>query len=161
MSKASTGKTNRARIEEEVGTIASGLLTGTDFELVDVEYTKEQDYYLRVFIDKPGGIDLDELAELSHKLEAILDEKDFIDSSYILEVSSPGLDRPLKKPADFQREQGKTIDVHLFAPLSHQGKKASKILVGVLTGHSESSISLDNEEIELSKIAKISLHIDF
>ncbi len=92
-------------IEAAVEEIVSELLAGQDvIELVDVEYVKEHtDWYLRVYIDKDGGIDIEDCQELSEKLEVQLDERNVIPDSYILEVSSPGIDRVLRKPRDFVR----------------------------------------------------------
>ena len=118
------------RIEAEVEKIVEELLENTALELVAVDYVKERDWYLRVFIDKEGGVDLDDCQDLSRKLEELLDVQDLIKTSYILEVSSPGLDRELKKPRDFQREMGKDIDVSLFAPLG--GKK---VVTGPLSAY--------------------------
>ena len=146
-------------IEEAVELIARDLLAGQDIiELVDVEYVKEhKDWYLRVYIDKAGGIDIEDCQELSEKLEAELDAKDVIPDSYILEVSSPGIDRVLRKPRDYEREQGKKVDVSLYAPMD--GKKE---LTGVLTGFDGKAITLDDSiVVELSKAAQIRLHIDF
>ena len=146
-------------IEEAVESIAADLLAGQDvIELVDVEYVKEHtDWYLRVYIDKDGGIDIEDCQELSEKLEAQLDEKDIIPDSYILEVSSPGIDRVLRKPRDYEREQGKTVDVMLYAPMDGE-----KTLTGVLTGFDGTAITLDDAKvIALSKAAQIRLHIDF
>ena len=85
-----------AKIEERVEEIVRGLLADVpELELVDVEYVRERDYYLRVYIDKAGGIDIDDCQSLSERLEEILDREDFIPDAYILEVSSPGLDRVL------------------------------------------------------------------
>ena len=111
-----------AKIEERVEEIVRGLLTTVpELELVDVEYVRERDYYLRVYIDKEGGIDIDDCQALSERLEEILDREDFIPDAYILEVSSPGIDRVLRKPRDFERERGKQVDVTLYAPFD--GKK--------------------------------------
>ena len=146
-------------IEEAVEVMAQHLLEGQDIiELVDVEYVKEHtDWYLRVYIDKEGGIDIEDCQELSEKLEAELDEKNTIPESYILEVSSPGIDRVLRKARDLIREQGKKIDVTLYAPLDGQ-----KILTGVLTGFDGKAVTLDQSvTIELEKAAQIRLHIDF
>ena len=146
-------------IEEAVEAMAAELLAGQDVvELVDVEYVKEHtDWYLRVYIDKDGGIDIEDCQELSEKLEAVLDEKNTITDSYILEVSSPGIDRVLRKPRDYEREQGKKVDVSLYAPMD--GKKE---LTGVLTGFDGKAITLDDSTVvELSKAAQIRLHIDF
>ena len=141
------------RVEMAVEEIAAKLLEGSDIELVAVEYVKEKNWYLRVFIDKEGGIDID---ELSGKLEDILDERDLIPTSYMLEVSSPGLDRELKKERDFQREMGKSIDVSLFAPLDGE-----KVITGELKGYDGSSVSVGDKVIPMEKVAKVNLHIDF
>ncbi len=146
-------------IEAAVEEIVSELLAGQDvIELVDVEYVKEHtDWYLRVYIDKDGGIDIEDCQELSEKLEVQLDERNVIPDSYILEVSSPGIDRVLRKPRDYEREQGKKVDVTLYAPMD--GKKE---WTGVLTGFDGKAVTLDETTvIELSQAAQIRLHIDF
>lgn len=149
-------------IEEAVEEIVEGLLTNSDMELVAVEYVRERDWYLRVFLDKEGGIDLDDCQDISRRLEEILDEKDIVKGSYILEVSSPGLDRELKRPKDFAREQGKMVDVSLYAPLeTADGKKGDKLLVGELKGYDGENITIDEQVIPMEKISKVRLHIDF
>ena len=144
------------RIEAEVEKIVEELLENTALELVAVNYVKERDWYLRVFIDKEGGVDLDDCQDLSRKLEELLDAQDLIKTSYILEVSSPGLDRELKKPRDFQREMGKDIDVSLFAPLD--GKK---VVTGPLSAYDGETINVGDMAIPMDKVAKVNLHIDF
>lgn len=144
------------RIEAEVEKIVEELLENTALELVAVDYVKERDWYLRVFIDKEGGVDLDDCQDLSRKLEELLDVQDLIKTSYILEVSSPGLDRELKKPRDFQREMGKDIDVSLFAPLD--GKK---VVTGPLSAYDGENINVGDMAIPMDKVAKVNLHIDF
>ena len=144
------------RIEAEVEKIVEELLENTALELVAVDYVKERDWYLRVFIDKEGGVDLDDCQDLSRKLEELLDAQDLIKTSYILEVSSPGLDRELKKPRDFQREMGKDIDVSLFAPLD--GKK---VVTGPLSAYYGETINVGDMAIPMDKVAKVNLHIDF
>lgn len=144
------------RIEAEVEKIVEELLENTALELVTVDYVKERDWYLRVFIDKEGGVDLDDCQDLSRKLEELLDAQDLIKTSYILEVSSPGLDRELKKPRDFQREMGKDIDVSLFAPLD--GKK---VVTGTLSAYDGETINVGDMAIPMDKVAKVNLHIDF
>lgn len=144
------------RIEAEVEKIVEELLENTALELVAVDYVKERDWYLRVFIDKEGGVDLDDCQDLSRKLEEFLDAQDIIKTSYILEVSSPGLDRELKKPRDFQREMGKDIDVSLFAPLD--GKK---VVTGPLSAYDGETINVGDMAIPMDKVAKVNLHIDF
>ena len=76
-----------------------------------MEYVKERDWYLRVFVDKPGGMGIEDCQTLSERLAEKLDEADVVTERYILEVSSPGLDRVLKKERDFVREMGKMVDV--------------------------------------------------
>jgi len=89
------------------------------FELVDVEYVKESgEFYLRIYIDKPEGISLAEGETISRELSPILDEKDPIQENYFLEVSSPGLDRPLKKEKDFIRYKGREVELKLYKPLN-------------------------------------------
>lgn len=144
------------RIEAEVEKIVEELLENTALELVAVDYVRERDWYLRVFIDKEGGVDLDDCQDLSRKLEELLDAQDIIKTSYILEVSSPGLDRELKKPRDFQREMGKDIDVSLFAPLD--GKK---VVTGPLSAYDGETINVGDMAIPMDKVAKVNLHIDF
>ena len=147
-----------AKIEERVEEIARGLLVDApELELVDVEYVRERDWYLRIYIDKEGGIDIEDCQALSERLEEMLDREDFIPDAYILEVSSPGLDRVLRKPRDFEREQGKAVDVTLYAPF--EGKKQ---WTGTLAGYDGEMLTLDNGiRIPLDQISQIRLHIDF
>ena len=96
--------------ESKTEELVMPLIEENKFELVDVEYVKEgSNWYLRVYIDKPGGINVDDCELISRALSDLLDEKDFIDEAYILEVSSPGLGRPLKKEKDFQRSLGEEV----------------------------------------------------
>ena len=143
-------------IEDTVEKIVEELLEGTNIELVAVEYVREKDWYLRVFIDKEGGIELDDCQELSGRLGDILDEKDVIKGAYMLEVSSPGLDRELKKEKDFRREQGKKVDVSLYAAVD-----GSKVLVCVLNGYDGDNMTIDEQEIPMDNVAQVRLHIDF
>jgi ribosome maturation factor RimP len=136
--------------------IVEELLEGTNIELVAVEYVREKDWYLRVFIDKEGGIELDDCQELSGRLGDILDEKDVIKGAYMLEVSSPGLDRELKKEKDFRREQGKKVDVSLYAAVD-----GNKVLVGVLNGYDGDNVTIDEQVIPMDNVAQVRLHIDF
>ena len=150
---------SKQQVENDVMAIAEELLKDqSEIELVDVEYVKERDWYLRVFIDKAGGIEIDDCQALSERLEKVLDEKDIIEGSYILEVSSPGLDRQLKKPRDFVREQGKKVDVTLYAPVD-----GTKEFTGVLEGYDEDAktVTIDGRAWPLEKISVIRLHIDF
>ena len=146
------------RIEEAVEAIVQEIVQDSDLEVVDVEYVKERDWYLRIYLDKEGGIEIDDCQRISEALEQILDEKDLLKDAYILEVSSPGLDRVLKKARDFEREQGKDVEVTFYAPVD--GKKT---WVGTLTGYDreKNAIVLDGEkELLLEKTAQVRLHID-
>ena len=146
-----------SKIETQVERLMAEILSGTDFELVDVEYVKERDWYLRVFVDKAGGIDLDDCQTLSERLGERLDATDIINGAYILEVSSPGIDRILKKDKDFLREAGKLVDVTLYAPLDGQ-----KVFVGELVGRDENFLHIkDTQPLPREKVALVRLHIDF
>ena len=113
-----------------------------------------------MFLDKEGGIDLDDCQMVSEQLSQVLDEKDPIKENYLLEVSSPGLDRVLKKDKDFVRYHGRDVDIQLFKPID--GKKQ---YTGALQGFSEEAITIQVQEetisIERAAIAQIRLHLDF
>jgi ribosome maturation factor RimP len=112
-------------VEEMAGEITNQL----DMEVVDVEYKKEGgNWFLRVFIDKNGGVDLDDCQRVSEELSARLDAEDPIEGHYYLEVSSPGLDRPLKKEEDYIRFQGEHVDITTFAPIEGRKKFSGKLL---------------------------------
>jgi ribosome maturation factor RimP len=145
------------RVEEAVEKIAEEILANTDYELVDVEYVKECDWFLRVYIDKEGGIGLDDCQEVSGLLDEKLEELNIINDRYILEVSSPGLDRALKKEKDFKREMGKVVDITLYKAIDGE-----KMITGKLTGYTKDIITIDEtREIALKDIALVRLHIDF
>lgn len=145
------------RVEEAVEKIAEEILANTDYELVDVEYAKERDWFLRVYIDKEGGIGLDDCQEVSGLLDEKLEELNIINDRYILEVSSPGLDRALKKEKDFKREMGKLVDITLYKAIDGE-----KMITGKLTGYTKDIITIDEtREIALKDIALVRLHIDF
>ena len=132
------------------------------YEMVDVEYVKEgSNWYLRAFIDKPGGITINDLESVSRKLSDLLDEEDFISDAYILEVSSPGLGRPLKKDRDFDRSIGEEIEVHLYRSLN-----GNKQYVGLLKSYDKDTITIEDEdgsEIALDRVnvSLVRLTIDF
>ncbi len=141
--------------------LVTPIIEQNQFELVDVEYVKEgRNWYLRVYADKEGGINIDDCVLISRALEAKLDEEDFIPDAYILEVSSPGLGRPLKKEKDFQRSLGEKVECKLYQAVDQQ-----KEWEGILEGVTKETITLktDQSEIELQRknIASIRLAIDF
>ena len=145
------------KIELRVEELMNEIISGTEYELVDVEYVMERDWYLRIFVDKAGGIDLDDCQILSEKLGKILDKEPLIEDSYILEVSSPGIDRGLKKDRDFIREAGKAVDVTLYTPINGQ-----KHFTGTLESRDKEFLKLTEfEPIPREKVAQVRLHIDF
>ncbi|MCM1288841.1 MAG: ribosome maturation factor RimP [Clostridium sp.] len=128
----------KTEIEQHCTELVTPIIKDGDFELVDVEYVKEgADFYLRVYADKPGGITIDDCVLISRALEERLDAKDKIKDAYILEVSSPGLTRPLKKEKDFARSIGKLVDVKLYRQVNN-----SKELTGVLMAYNEEEVQL-------------------
>lgn len=105
----------REEYEMKTEALITPIVDEKGFELVDVEYVKEgSNWYLRAYVDKEGGITINDLESVSRILSDKLDEEDFISDAYILEVSSPGLGRPLKKDKDFDRNMGNEIEVHLY-----------------------------------------------
>lgn len=138
------------------------IIEENKFELVDVEYVKEGgNWYLRIYIDKPGGINIDDCELVSRALSDKLDEKDFIEDAYVLEVSSPGLGRPLKKDKDFNRNMGEMIEIKLFRQINKQ-----KEYEGILKAFDKESVTIetdDGEEMvfERTDIALVRLALDF
>ena len=124
----------RKNVVEIVTDIALPIVEGFGFELVDVEFVKEgSNRFLRIFIDKPGGITIDDCQAVSEKVSDRIDEADPIAQSYFLEVSSPGLDRPLKKDRDFERYKGEAVELKVYKPIN--GKKDFEgILEGLYDG---------------------------
>ena len=129
------------KIEDAIWTMAEPLVLENGMELIDVEYVKEgAEWYLRLFLDKEGdeGIDLDDCELISRKFSDILEEKDPITQAYRLEVSSPGIERPLKRTKDFQRFQGEKVQVKTFSEV--EGKKQ---FIGILQETTEETVTLD------------------
>ena len=154
--------TKREQYEARVETWLLPILKEHKFELVDVEYVKEVGvWYLRAYIDKEGGITVDDCEVISRRLGEWLDKEDFIDDSYILEVSSPGLGRPLKKEKDFARSIGKEVEVRLYKPLNKQ-----KEYTGTLASYDAATVTVTLEDgndlaFQKSDIALIRLAFDF
>lgn len=129
-------------IEERISEIATPIIESKGFELVDVEYVKEgKNWYLRIYIDKPGGIEIDDCQLVSNELSETLDSIDPIEQNYFLEVSSPGLERVLKKDRDFIRHKGDLVEVKLYKAL--EGKK---VFEGNLVGLEDNKIIIDLED---------------
>ena len=130
--------------ENMTETLIMLLIEANHMELVDVEWVREGSvYYLRVYIDKEGGVTVDDCEVISRAFGDILDEKDYISENYVFEVSSPGLDRPLKKEKDFARSIGKEVEIKLFKPVNKQ-----KEFIGELKAYDKNTVTiqLDDEE---------------
>jgi ribosome maturation factor RimP len=153
-----------------IETLVMPILTELGMELVDLEFRREgRSWFLRLFIDKPGGVTLDDCAEVSREVSAILEVEDPIEAAYRLEVSSPGIDRPLKKPADFERFAGQLIKLRTRSLLDpdlrgHQ----RKTFVGELCGLDGNAVRLRQTDkrggeisIPLSEIDKANLEPKF
>lgn len=151
----------RENYEERTAELLEPMMVEHGFELVDVEYVKEGgNWYLRAYIDKPDGITIDDCEMISKALEAKLDAEDLIEGAYILEISSPGLTRPLKKDKDFARSLGKAVEVKLFKAVDGE-----KEFYGKLTDYSEEKVVItfdesEKMELERKKIALIRLAIE-
>lgn len=151
----------RTEIETKVEAMVLPIIEEHQFELVDVEYVKEgANWYLRVYADKEGGINIDDCVLISRALEEKLDADDFIADAYILEVSSPGLGRPLKKEKDFIRSIGESIDVKLYKAIDKQ-KEFTGILKEYSDGHVVITIDEEDVTFETKDIANARLSLDF
>ena len=152
----------RDEYEQRVEAYLMPVMEKNQFELVDVEYVKEAGtWYLRAYIDKEGGFTVDDCELVSRQLGEWLDREDFIDDSYILEVSSPGLGRPLKKEKDFKRSLGEQVEVRLYRAVDRQ-----KEFTGALAAYDEDTVTLRFEDgtetsFEKKDIALIRLAFDF
>ena len=151
---------SKEHIELLIEKLVQEILIGSAIELVDVEYVKEREWYLRVFLDKEGGIEIEDCHWVSEQLEAKLETLDPIKESYYLEVSSPGLDRALRKDRDFIRHVGDKIEITTFKPIDGQKK-----FIGVLKCLSEGNISIDVDGVEViiprDKTSQVRLYLDF
>lgn len=133
-------------IQHAISEMVIPITEELNYELVDVEFVKEgSNWYLRVYIDKPGGITIDDCQAVSERLSDLLDKKDPIEQSYFLEVSSPGLDRPLKTERDFVKYKGEEVEVKLFQPVD-----GNKIFEGELVGLRDGSVVILQDGKELS-----------
>ena len=154
--------TKKEIYESRVEAYLLPLMEENNFELVDVEYVKEAGtWYLRAYIDKEGGIAVDDCEVISRKLSDWLDKEDFIDDSYILEVSSPGLGRPLKKERDFARSIGAEVEIRTYRMV--EGRKE---FTGVLEKYDSESVTVSYEDgtkqnFDRKEIALIRLAFDF
>lgn len=154
--------TKREEYEMKTEQLLEPIMSENGFELVDVEFVKEAGtFYLRAFIDKEGGITINDCETVSRRLSDLLDQKDFIPDAYILEVSSPGLGRQLKKDKDFARSIGEEVEIKLFKAIDKQ-----KEFSGFLDSFDAEKIVITDEkdnvmEFERSNIAIVKLAVHF
>ncbi|KYH32172.1 ribosome maturation factor RimP [Neomoorella mulderi] len=150
-----------SKLTELIQGLVEPVLTGMGYELVDLQYGREGGrYILRLFIDRPEGIGLDDCEKVSRIVGDILDQEDPIPNSYYLEVSSPGLERPLKKEADFQRFAGRKVRLRMFAPIDGQ-----RHFQGRLLGYQEGRVQVQLDDgrrlaIPLDQVATARLVFD-
>ena len=150
-----------AKITDTVGALARPFVEAAGCTLWDVEYVREAGtWYLRVFIDAPGGVNIDQCEEVSRALSDKLDEEDPIEGSYVLEVGSAGADRALKKPEHFAAYLGEQVDVKLYRP-----RDGRKEFTGALKRYDDGDVTLDvngeEEQFTKKEIALVRLHIEF
>ena len=152
----------RKSYEQRTEQLLEPILKENNYELYDVEYVKENgNAYLRVYIDKEGGININDCELVSRSLSDLLDKNDFIADSYILEVSSPGLGRKLKKDRHFEKSIGEEVDIKLYKAIDNK-----KEWSGILIGFDDETISIETEnqerrEIPRKAIANVRLAFDF
>ncbi len=151
----------KGSVTESIEELVTPLINENRLELVDVEYKKEgKNWFLRIFIDKEGGIMVDDCTRVSRQIEDLIEVEEVVPSSYILEVSSPGLDRPLKKEEDFLRFRGKRAHVTTYTPIHQQ-----KNFKGTIQDFQKDVLFLqiDHQHVEIPKnqIAKARLEIEF
>lgn len=152
---------SKGSVTESIEGLVTPIIHENRLELVDVEYKKEgKNWFLRIYIDKEGGVTVDDCTRVSREIEDLIDVEEVVPSSYILEVSSPGLDRPLKREKDFLRFKGKRAHVTTYTPIHEQ-----KSFKGTIRDFQEDTLFLDIDsqpvEIPKSQIAKARLEIEF
>ena len=154
--------TQREIYEQKTEELILPILEELQFELVDVEYVKEGGtWYLRAYIDKEGGITVNDCEDVSRRMNELLDEKDYIEGSYVFEVSSPGLGRPLKKDRDFERSMGEEVEIRTYRMIDR-----TKEFRGILKAYDKDSVTIEMDDsrektFEKSEIALVRLAFDF
>ena len=141
-----------ASIEEKVTKLVEPIIENLGYELYDVEYAKEgKNYFLRIFIDKPEGIDLNDCEKVNNEITDILDEANYIKEQYFLEVSSPGIEKILRKDKHLEQNKGSEIHIKLFK----KDELGNKEYIGVLKDFDKEYIEIDEVKIERKNIAQI------
>ena len=144
-----------SKITEKVEALAKPVVEDEGCELWAVEYVREAgSWYLRVLIDKDGGVGRDDCERISRRLDPILDEADPIPDSYVFEVGSAGAERELKRPSDFERYIGSEVEVKLYQP--YQGKKS---YVGSLEAYEDGNVTVSSVLLKKEQIAQVKLHV--
>ena len=149
------------KVTELVAKLAQPIVEENGCTLWDVEYVREgSEYFLRLYLDKEGGVDINDCERISRAMDPILDEKDPIPTSYHFEVCSAGLERSLKRPSDFERFMGSTITVKLYRP-----RNGLKEIPCVLTGYEDGKITVtagkETITFEKSEVALVRLRVEF
>ena len=148
------------KIEKTVYDLALPIVEAADLELWDVEYVLEAGQrYLRVYLDGPEGVDLDDCERVSRALDPILDEADPVPDSYIFEVGSAGCERQLKRPSDFERFYGSQVEVKLYSAVD-----GAKQWVGLLKAYDNGDVVIESggeRRFTQKQIASVRLHVDF
>lgn len=144
-----------SKITEIVEALAKPIVEEEGCELWSVEYVKEAgSWYLRVFIDKEGGVDILDCERISRRLDPILDEEDPIPGSYVFEVGSAGAERELKRPSDFEKFIGSEVEAKLYQP--YQGRKS---IVGKLEEYNDGDVTVSGVQLKKAQIAQVKLHV--
>lgn len=147
-----------AKVTDVVAQLAQPIMEQAGCTLWDVEYVKEAgEWFLRVYIDKEGGVDINDCEAVSRPLSDLLDEADPIQGSYTFEVSSAGLDRPLKKPEHFAACAGQQVDVRFYRPVDGR-KEYTGALVGC---DGDGNVTVDDKTFEKKDVAQVRLHVTF
>ena len=148
--------------EQRTEELITPIIEKNNLELVDVEYVKEgSEWYLRAYIDKEGGITVNDCQAVSREMNEILDREDYVEGSYIFEVSSPGLGRPLKKEKDYVRSMGKELEIRTYRAINRE-----KEFYGILKAYDDKTVTIEQEDgnemtFEKTDIALIRLAFDF
>ena len=148
-----------SKITDKVTELARPVVEEEGCSLWDVEYVREAGcWYLRIFIDKEGGVGIDDCERISRRLDPLLDEADPIPDSYVFEVGSAGAERELKRPGDFEQFMGHEAEVKTYKPVN-----GSKAFVGTLAGYADGAVTLrvgaENMTFEKNRIALVRLHV--
>ena len=147
-----------AKVTDVVAQLAAPVVEQAGCKLWDVEYVKEAgEWFLRIYIDKEGGVDINDCEAVSRPVSDLLDEADPIQGSYTFEVSSAGLDRPLRKPQHFAACAGQQVDVRFYRPLDGR-KEYTGTLVGC---DAEGNVTVDEKTFEKKDVAQVRLHVSF